>query len=146
MMMPQAKLMRSREDRFFGGVCGGIAAYLGVDTVFVRLAFVLLIFASGVGLLLYLILLVLMPVEVGTEERSIRILRDNPDGLQEEVEDGLKRAQQHPQGPTIAAVVLILLGVYFLLSNVGWFGWFNLVFWPVMIIGLGVYLLARRGR
>lgn len=144
--MADAKLMRSQEDRYFAGVCGGIAAYLGVDSVFVRLAFVLLTFASGMGLLLYLILLVLMPKEDSGVESSIRI---NPDQMErggEVAGESAKRVRQHPQGPTIAAVILILLGVYFLLSNMGWFGWFNFVFWPLVIISLGVYLLIRRGR
>lgn len=144
--MAEAKLMRSQEDRYFAGVCGGIAAYLGVDSVFVRLAFVLLTFASGMGVLLYLILLVLMPKDNSTDEPTIRIMQDNTEGFPEEASNSIKRARQHPQGPTIAAVILILLGVYFLLSNVGWFGWFNLVFWPLAVIGLGVYFLVRRSR
>jgi phage shock protein C len=56
------RLVRSRSDTLIAGVAGGIASYLGVDPVFVRLVFVLLAF-SGVGIALYLILWLIMPLE-----------------------------------------------------------------------------------
>jgi LiaI-LiaF-like transmembrane region len=44
-------------------------------------------------------------------------------------------------------VVLILLGVYFLLNNLGWLGWLRPdIVWPVVLIGLGVWLIVRRTR
>lgn len=61
---PQRRsLQRSRSDRMIGGVCGGIAHYFGVDSVLVRLIFVVVAFAVGSGLLLYLVLWVVMPLE-----------------------------------------------------------------------------------
>src|SRR5919201_5498559 len=47
---------RSREDRVLAGVCGGLAARLGVDATLVRLVFALLALAAGAGILLYLAL------------------------------------------------------------------------------------------
>jgi len=44
---------RSREDRVLAGVCGGLAARLGVDATLVRLVFALLALAGGAGILLY---------------------------------------------------------------------------------------------
>ena len=43
--------------------------------------------------------------------------------------------------------VLVVLGVYFLLNNIGLLRWLhpNIV-WPVVLIGLGVWLIARRAR
>ena len=44
-------------------------------------------------------------------------------------------------------VVLILLGVYFLLNNLGMPWWLEpKVVWPVVLIGLGVWLIIRRTR
>jgi phage shock protein PspC (stress-responsive transcriptional regulator) len=48
-----------------GGVCGGLAQYLGVDSTLVRLAFVLLAM-SGVSPLVYLILWVVIPSDAST--------------------------------------------------------------------------------
>ena len=41
------RLVRSRTDRMVGGVCGGLARYLGVDATLVRLVFVLIAVAPG---------------------------------------------------------------------------------------------------
>jgi phage shock protein C len=64
MQTPTQRLMRSSGDRMIAGVAGGIAAYLAVDSVIVRLAFVALFF-TGVGALIYPLLWVLMPAEGG---------------------------------------------------------------------------------
>jgi phage shock protein C len=56
------QLTRSQQDRMISGVCGGLAEYFKLDPILVRLAFVLLAFAEGFGLVAYLILLVLMPL------------------------------------------------------------------------------------
>ena len=57
------KLTRSTTDRKISGVSGGIAEYLSVDPVLVRVGFVVTTLASGVGLLAYLALLALVPSE-----------------------------------------------------------------------------------
>jgi phage shock protein PspC (stress-responsive transcriptional regulator) len=63
------QLIRSQQDRMIGGVCGGLAEYFKLDPTLVRLAFVLMAFAKGFGLLVYFILLVLMPLgSPATEE------------------------------------------------------------------------------
>jgi len=41
--------------------------------------------------------------------------------------------------------VLILVGLYFLLRNVGLLDWLRSdIFWPIVLIGLGVWLIVRR--
>lgn len=58
------RLYRSRDERLIAGVAGGLANYFNIDPTLVRLAFVALTLAgSGSGLLAYLILLILMPLE-----------------------------------------------------------------------------------
>jgi phage shock protein C len=57
------KLTRSTTDRKISGVSGGIAEYLSIDPVLVRVGFVVTTLASGVGLLAYLALLALVPSE-----------------------------------------------------------------------------------
>ena len=61
------QLMRTNDERMIGGVCGGIARYLNTDPVLVRLAFVLLTIYGGVGPLIYLALLLLMPLDSEAE-------------------------------------------------------------------------------
>ena len=52
-------------DRILGGVCSGLAEGFHVEALWVRLAFVILAFLNGVGLLLYIVLWVLMPEQAG---------------------------------------------------------------------------------
>ena len=56
-------LTRSTTDRKISGVSGGLAKYLGVDPVLIRVGFVVTTLASGIGLLAYLALLALVPSE-----------------------------------------------------------------------------------
>lgn len=126
-------LFRSPTDKVLGGVCGGIAEYLGWDPVLVRTLWVVLtLMTSGAGLLAYLAFWLVLPVgsKVTGQVRSAAIsLRG----------DNAKRA----------AVVLIALGVLWLLSNVGilpvmWnslAGFMSVVFWPLVLIGAGYLLL-----
>ena len=54
--VPALPFARSESDRVVAGVCGGIAAALGVDATLVRLVFAFLALAGGAGILLYLAL------------------------------------------------------------------------------------------
>lgn len=52
---------RSRYDRWFGGVCGGIGRATGVESWVWRLIFTVLFICAGVGLLLYVLLWIFVP-------------------------------------------------------------------------------------
>jgi phage shock protein C len=55
-------LRRSRQDKKIAGVCAGLARYLNIDTVLVRIIMLCLLF-SGVGLLFYIVCWVVMPLD-----------------------------------------------------------------------------------
>jgi phage shock protein PspC (stress-responsive transcriptional regulator) len=55
------RLYRSGKDRILGGVCGGVAEYLDVDPVIIRLLWVIGTLAWGFGILLYIICWVAIP-------------------------------------------------------------------------------------
>ncbi|MEJ2736213.1 MAG: PspC domain-containing protein [Anaerolineae bacterium] len=57
------RLHRSREERMLAGVCGGLGNYFAVDPTLVRVLFVLFGLVVGGGILAYLILWVLIPLE-----------------------------------------------------------------------------------
>ena len=63
------KLFRNPDDKVIGGVSSGLSAYFGVEALYVRLAFVILTFAGGSGLLIYLILWIITPVASSITER-----------------------------------------------------------------------------
>jgi len=58
------KLRRSRRNRIFAGVCGGLGEFFGISTFWFRLAFLIALIPGGVpGFLLYLILWIIIPNE-----------------------------------------------------------------------------------
>lgn len=62
--MEGKKLYRSRTDKMVAGVCGGLGKYLGIDPTLIRLIFALLVFFGvGSGILIYLVLMIVVPLE-----------------------------------------------------------------------------------
>lgn len=55
------RLYRSGRDKILGGVCGGIAEYLGIDPVLIRLIWVIITLAWGIGILAYIIAWIIIP-------------------------------------------------------------------------------------
>jgi phage shock protein C len=132
------QLRRSRRDRVFFGVCGGIAEYFTIDPVLVRLAFVIVTLAGGAGVLAYIVLAIVMPesepVPTGSGEGPF-LTEGTP--------------QTNPMAgrnaSMIGALILIGIGMLFLIDNLRWFGWFRPgLFWPLILIGIGAGLLAKR--
>lgn len=65
--MDSKKLYRSRTDKMVAGVCGGLGKYLNIDPTLIRLIFALLVFFGvGSGLLVYLVLIIVVPLEPDT--------------------------------------------------------------------------------
>lgn len=133
--MQQTRLMRSETDRMIAGVCGGLASYLGVDPVLVRLAFVLLLLASGVGLAIYVILWIVMPTSSRVQP-EIRIMDE------EMVSDPSALKTRFSPSATVG-VLLILFGAFFLLSQMGGIPGY---IWPIILIAAGLFYLIRRTR
>ena len=58
----EKKLYRSRLQKMIGGVCGGIAEYFDLDVSVVRILWVIAtLLSAGVGILVYLIMLIVFP-------------------------------------------------------------------------------------
>lgn len=55
------RLYRSGKEKILGGVCGGIAEYLQIDPVLVRLLWIGFCFLWGAGIILYIIAWVIIP-------------------------------------------------------------------------------------
>lgn len=151
----KTRLYRSRTDRMVGGVCGGLGKYLGIDSTFVRLLFVLLALANGVGVLIYLVLWLIVPREGQAEavsvEETIRTgaeeIAERARGLGDEMRETAPGL--HQQTGPIIGTALIVLGVVFLLENLNfpWLWWLDLdVLWPLLLILAGLALLLRRAK
>jgi len=63
------KLFRDPEDKFLGGVCSGLGHYFGIDTIWMRIIWLILFFGFGIGLLIYILLWILIPNADSTTEK-----------------------------------------------------------------------------
>jgi phage shock protein C len=154
----RSRLQRSREDRIFFGVCSGLGRFFDVDPIYFRLAFVVAVLAGGSGILAYLLLALVMPVENAATEDARSTLRQNLADLRMEAgqltrdigggatadADGAGHsAVRHPRN--VGAAVLIVLGVFFLAANLGWLNWIDFgLLWPLILVALGVAIILRR--
>lgn len=57
------KLYRSRTDRKIWGICGGLAKYLDMDPTVVRIIAIVSIFISGIGIITYIVMRIMVPEE-----------------------------------------------------------------------------------
>ena len=168
-------VLRRGSDRIVGGVCSGLAVYFGVDPLLVRVVFMILaLVPPGIGILLYLVLWFLMEPPQGQTTSATRSvgerLRAMGDDIRQDFRSGFTRSQEsgtpHPDPPPQerreksgrwgapygnrppglwAGIILIVLGAYFLLTNLGVLA--NVrwdLFWPAVLIALGLLLLLRR--
>ena len=169
--MPK-RLVRDTRHGIIGGVAAGIGQYLDVDPVLVRLAFVLLFFANGFGLLAYLICWVVIPrgeasapavSPPATEaaEQGFQAVKDAGARVADEVllaadsvrtaAGNVRAAAPEPaRAQAVVGAVLVVGGVLLLADNFGWLRWpywFNVeTLWPLLIVALGVGLIVKSRR
>jgi phage shock protein C len=143
------RLERSRTDRVIGGVCGGIAEYLDVDSTFVRVAMVILGF-FGIGILVYFVLLILMP-NPGEPAPFVRAT-DGTAAADPAVAPAVAPRRGTDPGEVerrryALGILLVGVGALFFLGNLGLFRfleWRNI--WPLVFIAAGLYVITQRAR
>lgn len=158
--MPGKRLYRSYTDRKIAGVCGGIAEYFDIDPVFVRIGAFLVTIPHGFGILIYLICWAAIPLRPGEEaaqaEAAARTGSEPPATAAAPSDAAMPGGAAYDSpvrttkgnGELIAGGILILLGFFFLLFNVGLFDmelfrfWRWRFVWPVILIALGLYVVA----
>ena len=112
---------RSRGDRVVAGVCSGLGRYLGIDPVLLRVAFIILSLANGLGLIAYVVAWVAIP-----EER--------PDEPASPVAEPRRET-----GRLVLGGSLVVLGLVLLLDRLA--PDLDELFWPVAVIAVGVAII-----
>ena len=77
----EKRLYRSRSDRMIWGVCGGLAEYFDIDPTVIRIIAVLLLLAKGVGVLAYIILAIVVPLEKSQADTPKETIKENVDEI-----------------------------------------------------------------
>jgi phage shock protein C len=128
----QRRIYRSRTNRVFAGVCGGVAEYFGAEPTAVRLlAIVVAVFTAVVPMLvLYLIAAIIVPDTVEGAPW--------PDHAPEAA------AVSPGQGRLVLGIVLLGVGLVALVNEVFRVDWDLL--WPagLILLGGGLVFAARR--
>ena len=133
--VPTPRAYRSSDERLLGGVAAGLAQHLGVETVYVRVAFVLLTALGGFGVATYAGLWLVLPIDRQLEQAS--------PGLEAASRQG-KRPRRGRRlddvGPLVAAAAVglgvVVLG-HRLLGG-------SMLFWPVLLGIVGLAVLWRQ--
>lgn len=155
--MEPKRFLRSKNDRVFAGVCGGIAEYFSIDPLLIRVLFVVLVFAGGGGVLIYLILWIATPEKPGPyipvqNAGATENPQTPPEGSQNTQSTQNSPAQpaagttiEKPRKPMrglIGGLVLITLGILFLIAEfVPSVDFGDL--WPILLVVIGIGLLLK---
>ncbi|MBK7567073.1 MAG: PspC domain-containing protein [Bacteroidetes bacterium] len=87
-----SKFYRDKEHNVLGGVCSGFAAKFNVDSLWIRLAFLIAFFFAGTGLLLYIILWIIIPEAKTTAEKlEMRGEKVDISNIEKTIKDGAKQ-------------------------------------------------------
>jgi phage shock protein C len=144
-------LTRDPRRAVLGGVAAGFGRYLDVDPVLVRLAFVVLSFANGLGVLLYLVSWVVMPKEGAAEGAASTGVEGALAGAREAAQEAARAIGRATDdsggGRLVIGYGLIGLGLLLLLHNLDWIRWPHWarfeVLWPLILVGMGAALVRR---
>jgi len=158
----EKRLYRSRSDRMLWGVCGGLAKYFDMDPTIVRVLAVLLIFANGLGILAYIIMAIVVPLEGSKVATPKETMKENVEEMketaselgrearstfvEEEVESEAVDKVRHRRR-NILGILIIVLGLLFLLGSFDffwWFSWGNL--WPLILVAVGLLIIFSTRR
>ncbi|MDD5126905.1 MAG: PspC domain-containing protein [Dehalococcoidales bacterium] len=157
--MPK-RLYRSQSDRIIWGVCGGLADYFNIDPAIVRLVFALLALANGVGIMIYIIMAIVVPVagsKVTTPEETVKEniveIKATAEEFGKEIrntfqgEEKAEMSDNSQQRRNILGIILIIVGAIVLMSTLNLFRWFNWgIIWPVLLIIVGLIIIFMTGR
>ena len=138
-------LYRSRRNRIFGGVAAGLGDYLKIDPILVRVLFVASTFLSGIGLLLYIILWIVVPEENLFATNPANNTQ-NTDQTDEIKTDDIFNGEYHPgkknNGNIVIGIIMIIVGLFFLGVEIFSFLNFSDLF-PILALGVGGALIIN---
>lgn len=133
------ELGRPAEGRLLAGVCAGFAYRLEIDVTLLRLAFLVLALASGLGILLYVLLWLLLPGSEPMGNTFRGVVWGNVLGMRYELQEFVRRASTmwshrgensrwpRPLSRRWIAVGLMTGGAFVLLYSLGIFSWLGTV-------------------
>lgn len=137
------RIYRSETDKVIGGVCGGMGDYFSIDPTWIRILFVLSIFANGIGLIAYIIGWIVIPAQRESTAEATVVTEEGGVNTQtaQASAKAMTNGRKHGLG-FLPGIILIVLGMIFLFDRL--FYWFDFDYiWPMVLIGIGAILIFR---
>jgi phage shock protein C len=163
-MQVNRRLYRCRHDRMLAGVASGMAERFDLDPTLVRLLWVVSVFFGGFGLLLYIVMAIIVPLEPavgpaagmpatdpaaagGSGEAIGEAASAAPAGWHTAPIEHRHVSRDTGRLATIVGIVLILFGALALVDTVlpDWADHGRFL-WPAFILGIGTLLVASAVR
>ncbi|NOY48492.1 MAG: PspC domain-containing protein [Chlorobi bacterium] len=89
------RLFRDTENAYIGGVCSGLSHYFDIDSLWIRLGWLLLFFVGGTGLFIYILLWILMPsAETTAEKLAMTGKPVNITNIEQKVKEGFSNVKE----------------------------------------------------
>lgn len=130
------RMYRDHDEAIIAGVCSGIAAYYKTDVLLVRIAFIILTLFGGLGIILYIVGIAIIPPVQKTSGNTSHHLYS----LAEDINRHM--AQNHNSSHAILGLLIIVVGILFLIDNYfPGFGFNRL--WPIILILFGLLVAFR---
>jgi len=151
--MEQSRLYRSQENSVIGGVCGGLGNLLNVDPILFRILFVLACIFGGSGLIVYIVLWIVIPLEetpiINTKKETVmeKENKSQPESyrVSGEIKNDTmeqKKKQQKNDGNLWGGLILITLGAIFLIDRfIPRIDFGDL--WPLILVVVGIILISK---
>lgn len=132
----ERKLHRNVDSAVLGGVISGIASYCKVNSVWLRLIFIaMLFFSAGTVLLAYLILwIVIPPAKTATEKLQMCGRPVTLESIRELNENGQNLVAEHRRASAVRRIIMLFIGVFLLGSSI-----MTLIFTIFVAFGIGHY-------
>ena len=141
--MENKRLFRSKKNSVIGGVCGGLGNYFDTDPIIFRALFVITFFAVGSGILVYIVLWIITPLESVPFFKSADSAAQNEPVKEEFKSENMEdQKKQKNDGSLWGGVILIVLGGIFLIDRfVQDIDFGDL--WPLILVAVGVILISK---
>ncbi|MGY0038346.1 PspC domain-containing protein [Pedobacter sp. NJ-S-72] len=171
------RLLRNEHDKIIAGVSSGLAEYMQVDVTIIRLLFVLsTIFLVGTGILVYLVMWIVVPVNndpaarfskfndyfkkqndfqgfntpppFGQQNTENPDVKSNPANDWQNPVDFKSLSKNNDTGRTVGGLFLLVIGLYFLMNELILYTyWFRLgKLWPLVFVAIGLSFILKAKR
>jgi phage shock protein PspC (stress-responsive transcriptional regulator) len=146
------------------GVCGGLAQYFNIDPTIIRLIFILAVPLGGIGIIAYIILSVVVPLEntqttepKDTIKENVQEIKETAEAIGKDLQSTFSTKERNkdssennrPRSGLVIGIIILIIGVISLVFTLGpniiwWLRWVYL--WPVLIIAIGLLIIFARRR